>query len=213
MLEGAGYAVTVAHTAAAGLTRLARGDVDLLLLDLILPDMDGLEVCLRVRAQESAVYLPIVMLTAREGDAYRHQGFVAGADDYVTKPFRNQDLLDRVQVWLHTRQRLKLLHARLVYEVERRAHDEAVLAMARVAGEQLRQPLTVLLGHLELWRAGRVAPQDLVQLHGELQGATEDLMERVALLERVVRYETKLIAGVVVLDLDRAGEPASSAPT
>jgi DNA-binding response OmpR family regulator len=212
LLEAAGNVVQVAETGAAGLARLDAGGVDLVLLDLVLPDLDGLEVCLRVRAHEDEVYLPILMLTARDDEAQRRQGFAVGADDYVTKPFRNEDLLGRVQVWLRVRQRLKDCNQRLVQEVERRAHHEALVGMARAAGEQLRQPLTVLLGELELWRAGRLSAEELARVNAELQDAANDLMARVEALERVAPYETQLFGSVVVPDLDRAREPSPPPP-
>src|SRR5205814_32813 len=87
--------------------------VDLVLLDLMLPEIDGLELCRQVRARPAdAVYLPIVILTALAGEAERRTGFAAGADDYVTKPFDAADLLDRVAVWVRTRTRLQAAHAR-----------------------------------------------------------------------------------------------------
>jgi DNA-binding response OmpR family regulator len=212
LLEPAGYVVQVAETGAAGLARLDAGGVDLVLLDLVLPDLDGLEVCLRVRAHEDAVYLPILMLTARDGEAQRRQSFAVGADDYVTKPFRNEELLDRVQVWLRVRQRLKDCNERLVQDVERRAHHEAVVAMACAAGEQLRQPLTMLLGGLERWRAGRLSAEDLARVDADLQDAANDLLVRVEALDGVGQYETQLFGSVAVLDLDRAAEPSPPAP-
>ncbi len=105
LLKVAGYDV---ETAADGGEALARldDDVDLMLLDLMLPGVDGLEVCRRLRAHETATHLPVIMLTALASDAQRHAGFSAGADDYLTKPFNNQELLARVHVWLAARRRL-----------------------------------------------------------------------------------------------------------
>jgi DNA-binding response OmpR family regulator len=104
VLTTMGYEV---ETAADGGTALGRldADIDLMLLDVMLPGMDGFEVCRRVRAAESDQHLPIIMLTALASDAQRHAGFAAGADDYLTKPFNTQELLDRVHVWLAARQR------------------------------------------------------------------------------------------------------------
>jgi two-component system, cell cycle sensor histidine kinase and response regulator CckA len=107
LLDSCGYAVEIVADGLAALERLAARGVDLVLLDLMLPDLNGYEVCRRVRAEESEVYLPIIMLTALASEADRHAGFAAGADDYVSKPFEANDLLDRVEVWLRTRQRLQ----------------------------------------------------------------------------------------------------------
>ena len=120
LLGHKGYTVETASDGDEGLARLRQGGVDLVLLDLMLPDVDGLELCRRVRARGGEVYVPIIMLTALSGAAQRHEGFSAGADDYVLKPFSAEDLLDRVQVWLQARQRLQNARDRVLREVERR---------------------------------------------------------------------------------------------
>jgi DNA-binding response OmpR family regulator len=120
LLGNKGYTVETASDGDEGLARLRQGGVDLVLLDLMLPDVDGLELCRRVRARGGEVYVPIIMLTALSGAAERHEGFSAGADDYVLKPFSAEDLLDRVQVWLQARQRLQNARDRVLREVERR---------------------------------------------------------------------------------------------
>ena len=80
LLEPAGYRVEITPNGAGGLARIENGGVDLILLDLVLPDVDGLELCRQVRAREGDVYLPIIMLTAL-AEKQRHAGFTAGADD------------------------------------------------------------------------------------------------------------------------------------
>ena len=96
-LGGAGFRVSVAGEGAAGLALLGREAFDALILDLMLPDMDGLEVCRRVRAGDD---LPVLMLTAR-GDAMdRVVGLELGADDYLPKPFEPRELLARLRAIL-----------------------------------------------------------------------------------------------------------------
>jgi DNA-binding response OmpR family regulator len=96
-LEEAGFSVTAAHTGSAGLTLHGREGFDALVLDLMLPDMDGLDVCRKVRSEGST---PILMLTAR-GDAMdRVIGLEMGADDYLPKPFEPRELLARLKAIL-----------------------------------------------------------------------------------------------------------------
>src|SRR5262252_4299830 len=96
-LGEAGFNVTHAPSGGAGIARAGRGEFDALILDLMLPDMDGLEVCRRVRA---AAETPILMLTAR-GDAMdRVVGLELGADDYLPKPFEPRELLARLKAIL-----------------------------------------------------------------------------------------------------------------
>ena len=96
-LGGAGYKVTTAASGAEGLERLAAEPYHALVLDLTLPDVDGLDVCRRVRTQWD---LPVLMLTAR-GDALdRVIGLEIGADDYLPKPFEPRELLARLRAIL-----------------------------------------------------------------------------------------------------------------
>lgn len=92
-----GHRLTAATTAADGLHLLRRDDPDLLILDVMLPDADGIQLCRRIRA-ESAV--PIVMLTARGDVPDRVLGLESGADDYVPKPFEPRELVARVETLL-----------------------------------------------------------------------------------------------------------------
>ena len=116
VLEQDGYEVHAVADGEAGLEQIAAGGVDVLLLDLVLPGIDGIEVCRRVRANDQSVYLPIIMVTSLDSPEQQHAGFEAGADDYVTKPFNTRDLLDRVRVWVRTSQRLRAAHSALICE-------------------------------------------------------------------------------------------------
>jgi DNA-binding response OmpR family regulator len=160
-LVGAGHRVTAVATGGDGLAASLAGGVDLVLLDLNLPDVDGLEVARRLRADGDT---PILMLTARADVAHRVEGLYAGAADYVTKPFDVQELLARV-------------HARLR---ERRIGDDVVehagvrldVATHRVGvGEAsaLLPELEVELLRLLLAHPGRVfSREDLeVRLYGD----------------------------------------------
>jgi two-component system response regulator MprA len=93
-----GYSVTVAATGNEALSRLLERPPDLIVLDLMLPGIDGMEVARRVRAAGDNV--PILMLTARDAIPDRVQGLEAGADDYLVKPFAPEELLARVKALL-----------------------------------------------------------------------------------------------------------------
>jgi len=97
-LEREGHAVDRVATGTAGLERAARGDVDLVLLDLGLPDVDGLEVCRQLR--ETGYAGGILILTARGGELDRVVGLDVGADDYLGKPFALAELLARTRALL-----------------------------------------------------------------------------------------------------------------
>jgi DNA-binding response OmpR family regulator len=96
-LAAAGFRVSVAAGGAAGLEKLAREPFDALVLDLMLPDMDGLELCRALRAKSD---IPVLMLTARGDAADRIVGLELGADDYLPKPFEPRELLARLRAVL-----------------------------------------------------------------------------------------------------------------
>jgi two-component system phosphate regulon response regulator OmpR len=96
-LGEAGFRVSIAAAGRAGLERLAREPFDALVLDLMLPDMDGLDVCRELRAKSDT---PVLMLTARGDAADRIVGLELGADDYLPKPFQPRELLARLRAIL-----------------------------------------------------------------------------------------------------------------
>jgi len=93
-LQARGYAVTAADTGEDALRLFTPGDYELVLLDLILPGLSGLEVCTQIRQQSD---VPIIVLSAREDEDLKVRALDAGADDYVTKPFSHEELLARVR--------------------------------------------------------------------------------------------------------------------
>jgi two-component system KDP operon response regulator KdpE len=95
LLRARGYEVDTAATGAAGLQAVSAWQPDLIVLDLGLPDLEGTEVCRRVRAASD---VPIIVLSARGAETDKVQALDAGADDYVTKPFGPEELLARVRV-------------------------------------------------------------------------------------------------------------------
>jgi DNA-binding response OmpR family regulator len=97
-LRDAGCSVDVALTGARGLAEANKRRFDLMVLDLMLPDMDGLDVCRELRSQKN--YTPILILTARSGEVDRVLGLELGADDYLTKPFSVRELVARVKAIL-----------------------------------------------------------------------------------------------------------------
>ena len=99
-LGQAGYRATVASDGLGGLARLGADPFDALILDLMLPDIDGLEVCRRVRGAAAHAGLPILMLTARGDATDRVVGLELGADDYLPKPFEPRELLARLRAIL-----------------------------------------------------------------------------------------------------------------
>jgi len=111
-LQDAGYKVVAAYDGAQALQQFELESPDLIVLDLMMPEIDGLEVARRVRAQSG---VPIIMLTARVEETDRVVGLELGADDYVVKPFSPRELVSRVRAVLR-RGRHQPAHQRLAFE-------------------------------------------------------------------------------------------------
>jgi two-component system, OmpR family, phosphate regulon response regulator OmpR len=153
-LGEAGFRVSTVNGGRAGLERLARERYDAVVLDLMLPDMDGLEVCRQLRAQSDT---PVLMLTARGDTMDRIVGLEVGADDYLPKPFEPRELLARLRAILrrsHSRGASKTLrYGRL--EIDRDAR------IVRVDGEERNltgHQFTLLVALAD--KAGRVLSRE-----------------------------------------------------
>ncbi len=99
-LEKEGFQVRGAHDGETGLALAIQERPDIVLVDLMLPGIDGLEVCRRLRADARTSAIPLIMLTAKSGESDRVVGLELGADDYVTKPFSPRELVARVRALL-----------------------------------------------------------------------------------------------------------------
>ena len=140
MLRNEGYDVMPAGSGAQALERVRVRLPDLILLDLMMPEMDGLEACRRLKADLATRHIPIIFLTASNEMEHLVKGFEAGAVDYVTKPFNGAELLARVRTHLE----LKLARERL-----REMNDEKNEFMG-IAAHDLRNPLSAVKGYAEM---------------------------------------------------------------
>ncbi|MGH3369578.1 MAG: response regulator, partial [Nocardioidaceae bacterium] len=95
-----GFRCRTAVSGPEALQRVRAGTPDLIVLDLMLPDMDGLEVCRRLRHEPASAAVPIIMLTAKADEVDRVVGLEMGADDYVVKPFSPRELVARIRAVL-----------------------------------------------------------------------------------------------------------------
>ncbi len=131
VLANAGYTVIEAETGLAGIARTQADQPDLILLDLMLPDINGDEVCRRLKADPTTAHIHILVITAYDADsAYRTAVLKAGADGYVLRPIPNRELVARVEALLRLKRvedDLRTTNARLQVELAERARAEAGL--------------------------------------------------------------------------------------
>ena len=201
LLEGDGHVVTAAGDGVAGVESGLRDVFDLVVLDLMLPRLDGMEVCRRLRAARPG--MPILILTARGSEDDKVRGLVEGADDYVTKPFSARELLARVRVLGRRAPAAESLDAIQL--------DDAVIDLARMAVVRGGQciPLTPREVGIVRWLHRH---QDRVVARGELLehvfGQRGDLQTRavdmaIAVLRK--KLETDPAAPTLIVSVKGAG--------
>ena len=144
MLRESDYKVSAATDGRKALEMMERLRPDLILLDIIMSEPDGLQVCERLKACEEKKDIPVIFLTAKTDTEDIVKGFELGAVDYITKPFNVTELLARVKTHLELRKAQK--------DMIKLEQKNALLAMAITANHEINQPLTVLQGNLELFQ-------------------------------------------------------------
>jgi DNA-binding response OmpR family regulator len=158
-LQKSGFATELLSSGREALTALAERPPDLLILDLMLPHVDGLEICRAARGNPLTSAMPIIMLTARAEESERIVGLELGADDYIAKPFSPNELVARVRALLRRTQRQPeprdIIYGPIYIDSERHVVSSAGTAVSLTAKEFLL--LEYLLRH-----RGRVLSRDVL---------------------------------------------------
>lgn len=157
-LKASGYEVLTAEDGEEALAKARKFSPDMILLDVMLPEIDGLEVCKILRRDPATASLPIIMLTAKASEIDRVLGLEFGADDYVTKPFSPRELMLRVRNLLKRKESLK-------EEVERFQVRDIQLDVSKYEVKIMGQPIDLTPTEFKLLqilmeRKGRVQSRD-----------------------------------------------------
>ena len=142
ILKNDNFSVMSTTSGQEGLKLAESKKPDLILLDIMMPVMDGFEVCRRLKASEGTRDIPVIFLTSKSDSDGVVKGFDLGASDYVTRPFNRTELLARLRTHLALRE-----SRNKVVDLERK---NSILAMGATTNHEINQPLTVLTGNLFL---------------------------------------------------------------
>jgi signal transduction histidine kinase len=160
------YRVLEAHTGATALELLGNAEIDLILLDVMMPGVDGFDTCKEVKSRTRDEFLPVLLLTALSEQEHRNVGLGVNADDFLTKPVDRSELLLRVRAFLEIRRQQRTIRSQLA-ELQRlqALKDELVSLIIH----DVRNPLQNLLSHLHLMRQ-YAENQDIAKLLWSVNG-------------------------------------------
>jgi signal transduction histidine kinase len=156
-LSDSGFKVLVAEDGQSALEQVEYLKPDLILLDVMMPSVDGFETCRRLKENEATRDIPVIFMTSLADTLDKVKGFEAGAVDYITKPVQHEEVLARVTTHLKLRnlqQQLQGQNLRLQHEItERQKLIEELDAFAHTVAHDLQNPLSIIIAYLELLEA------------------------------------------------------------
>ncbi len=184
-LEKEGIEILTAYNGQEALDIVAQTKPDLILLDVMMPDMDGIEVCQRLQADEKARHIPIIFVTARTSKEGKIEGLGVGAVDYITKPIDLDETLARVQTQLRfvqiNREMLDL--QRRLVEARRAA---TIGAVTQGVAHNLNNLLGVVLGYLDLIQAHYDKPEQVKKNSKSVENAVQRIVTIIRQLSSLV---------------------------
>jgi len=196
-LKALGYRTAEAYDGEQALLRVAEEEPDLVILDVMMPKLDGFEVCQRLKSDERTRSIPVIMLTAKREVPDKIRGLDTGADDYVTKPFNPQELMARVRSLLN----LRTLH-------EKRVTEEKLGALGQMAegvAHEVRNPMVTIGGFARRIR-DRLPESDPLREYAEHIIKEVERLE--TMVEEIVRFKALMISPYEPVDLRRVVDEA-----
>jgi two-component system sensor histidine kinase/response regulator len=203
-LEREGLQVAAAYNGREGLEKVQQNKPDLILLDVMMPDMDGIEVCQRLQASDDTRSIPVIFITARTTKESKIEGLAVGAVDYITKPIDLDETLARVQTQLRVvsinREMLDL--QRRLAEVRRAA---TLGAVTQGIAHNLNNLLGVVIGHLDLIKVYQDRPVDVQRNVAQIDTAVHRIAAIVRQLTSLATTERPPLTAVGLQQLLEGG--------
>lgn len=183
ILKGTGYQIIKAYNGEEALRKVSEEDPDLIILDVMMPKIDGLEVCRRLKSSEVTRLIPVVMLTSKDYVEDKITGLETGADDYITKPFNSKEFLVRI----------KGLVDRKIYQ-HKRAEDEKLEALEKMVegvAHEVRNPIVAIGGFARRIR-DRLPPGDTLKVYAD--HITHEVERLETMMNEIIKLKTLVVS-------------------
>jgi DNA-binding response OmpR family regulator len=178
-LSTAGYTIRVAVDGVTGLAAAKEFQPDLIISDWTMPNMDGLEMCRALKSDEFLRYSYFILLTAKDAQDDKIEAIEGGADDYLTKPFNDRELMARVRAGLRI--------GRLQKEISTLQHEKAITELAVTLGHEINNPLGIMMLMLQV-----IQRKDDTLVLGEIQKELETCLTNGKRIAEIVKKLTTL---------------------
>lgn len=202
ILRDAGYRPRTVDSGAKALRAVAEEKPDLILLDIVMPDMDGYEVCERLRSDPETERIPVIMASGHYIDSSaRVKGFRSGASDYLLKPVDRDELLVRIETQL----RFRDLEDQHLLEEKLALIDQVVTTLHH----EIINPLSGILGYSEIlmrqMRRRRVAPEEIEKALANIRDCSERIREVMDKLKDITHpVESEFASGTTMIDVEQS---------
>ena len=178
-LKGLGYAVITGEDGEKGLALAHEHLPDLIVSDWMMPKMDGLQFCKKIKEDETLRYTYFIILTAKDAEDDKIEGIEGGADDFLTKPFNDRELITRIRAGL----RISALQKELIAL----QHQRAITELAITTGHEINNPLGIIMLSLQLMQ--RKSDSETI---GEIRKEIETCMENGRRIAEIVKKLSRL---------------------
>lgn len=197
MLKEAGYTVQCAGDGRLGLEKAARIHPDLILMDVVMPQMDGLAACRRLKSDQNCRRIPVIFVTGNTDEQTLHAAFEAGGSDYVRKPVNRVELLARV----HT----ALMQRKMIQQLAEEEKFKGVLETAGGICHELNQPLQYILGAVQLLMMDAADDAILFSQLDAIRTRIEQMGDFTRKLTEITRFRTrKYVGDLDILDIEQS---------
>ena len=215
VLRNGGYQFLEAESGEEALRLLEREKIDLIILDLMMPGMDGFQTLERIEKNSSTAFIPVIIASALKDSVAIEKGLRLGANDYFTKPLSDDDRRFQLPLKVRNLVKMKKMQDELVNlnrelrkmqdKLIEKEKESAVVEMAGAASHELNQPLTAILGNLQLVMAKLSKDDPLTVRLNKVLNQVDRMVEIVKKIGQITRYRTKEYAeNVRIVDIDKS---------